>query len=130
MYFTTFLRYFTYLATIGLVFICSFTANAQLVDVNACQGNLTRCVSENDTSYVMCFNVIPASICSYKKFTIKWGDSTPTETISGPGPVRVEHTYKLGNFGKNCQFGGILKYTIEIETDCPGITLPENWFFS
>ncbi|MBD2753282.1 PKD domain-containing protein [Spirosoma validum] len=120
MYFTTSLRYCIGSAVITLFFICSFTAKAQLVDVNACQGNLTRCVSEADTAYVMCFNVIPASICSYKKFTIKWGDNTPIETKSGPGPVRVEHTYKLGNFGRDCLYGGILKYNIEIETDCPG----------
>ena len=112
------------LLAVVLLFVGSITAKGQLVDVNACSGNLTRCVSETDTSYVMCFNVIPASICAYNKFTIIWGDGTPLETVNGPGPVQVKHTYKLGNFGKFCQSGGVLKY----ET-APAITLPATWFF-
>ncbi|GAB3702154.1 hypothetical protein GCM10027592_31230 [Spirosoma flavus] len=77
----------------------------------------------------MCFNVIPASICSYKKFTINWGDNTPVETKNGPGPVQVQHTYKLGNFAKDCRNGGVLKYEIKIVTDCQGDNITRDLVF-
>ncbi|GAB3992036.1 hypothetical protein GCM10028807_24220 [Spirosoma daeguense] len=77
----------------------------------------------------MCFNVIPASICTFKKFTINWGDNTSIETITGSGTIQVRHTYKLGTFARDCRNGGVLKYEIKIVTDCQGDNITRDLVF-
>ena len=116
---------------LGLLLLCgSLSGRAQLVDVNACKGNLLQCVAAEDTVYEMCFKVIPASICNYKKFTIDWGDNSAVETKTGSGTGdEIRHLYKLGSLDSKCQRGGVLKYTIKIETDCPGDNITRTLVF-
>ncbi|CCH52993.1 PKD domain containing protein [Fibrisoma limi BUZ 3] len=98
---------------------CSFPAVAQLVELDACSGNLERCITEADTLYEMCFNVKPAPTCAFKKFEMDWDDGK-IETFNQAGPLQIKHVYDLRSFIKNCGNGSNKVYKLFIVTDCPG----------
>jgi gliding motility-associated-like protein len=99
--------------------VCSPAVVAQVVELDACQGNLERCITPADTLYEMCFNVKPSTTCAFAKFDMDWDDGTK-ETFNKPGPIQIKHTYDLRSYLKNCGSGTVKQFKIFIVTDCPG----------
>lgn len=112
-------RYLIGLALLSSLLLIPFRASAQLVELDACSGNLERCITKADTLYEMCFKVTPSSVCSFTSFTMTWGDGT-RETYNQAGAQQIKHTYDLRSYIKNCANRGVQEYELFIRTSCSG----------
>ncbi len=92
---------------------------AQLVELDACSGNLERCITPADTLYEMCFSVKASPTCAFKSFEMDWNDGK-VEKFTASGPIQIKHTYDLRSFLKNCGSGANKQFRLFIVTDCPG----------
>lgn len=102
-----------------LALLLSEPVHAQLVELDACSGNLERCVTPTDTLYEMCFSVKASPTCAFKSFEMDWNDGK-VEKFTATGPIQIKHTYDLRSFLKNCGSGANKQFRLFIVTDCPG----------
>ncbi|WP_420148597.1 PKD domain-containing protein [Spirosoma sp.] len=91
----------------------------QLVEFDACTGNLERCVTLTDTLYEMCFNVKPSPACPFTSFEVDWDDGQK-QSYPTAAPVEIRHKYDLRTFLKNCGSGTTKQFKIFITTNCLG----------